>query len=72
MREVERKLSTDALNKYAMDLSLFKKVLAQKRSDTGKIYSLHEPEVKCYTKGKEHKKFEPAYRQVGLVVRPLF
>jgi IS5 family transposase len=58
VREVERKLSTDALNKYAMDLSLFKKVLAQKRSDTGKIYSLHEPEVKCYTKGKEHKKFE--------------
>ena len=41
-----------------MDLSLFKKVLAQKRSDTAKTYSLHEPEVKCYTKGKEHKKFE--------------
>ena len=37
---------------------LFKKVLAQKRRDTNKTYSLHEPEVKCYTKGKEHKKFE--------------
>ncbi len=23
-----------------------------------KIYSLHEPDVKCYSKGKEHKKFE--------------
>ena len=21
-------------------------------------YSLHEPDVKCYTKGKEHKRFE--------------
>ena len=58
VREIERKLSTGALNKCAMDLSLFKKVLNQKRSDTNKIYSLHEPEVKCYTKGKEHKKFE--------------
>ena len=57
VREIERKLSTGALNKCAMDLSLFKKVLNQKRSDTNKIYSLHEPEVKCYTKGKEHKKF---------------
>jgi IS5 family transposase len=33
-------------------------VLSQKRGDTDKIYSLHEPDVKCYSKGKEHKKFE--------------
>jgi IS5 family transposase len=58
VRELERKLNADLLNRYATDLSLFRKVLAQKRNDTGKIYSLHEPEVKCYTKGKEHKKFE--------------
>lgn len=58
VRELERKLNADLLSRYATDLSLFRKVLAQKRNDTGKIYSLHEPEVKCYTKGKEHKKFE--------------
>jgi transposase, IS5 family len=58
VRELERKLNPDSLNRYATDLSLFKTVLAQKRSDNGKIYSLHEPDVKCYTKGKEHKKFE--------------
>lgn len=58
VRELERKLNPDSLNRYATDLSLFKTVLAQKRSDSGKVYSLHEPEVKCYTKGKEHKKFE--------------
>jgi IS5 family transposase len=58
VRELERKLAPDSLNRYATGLSLFKKVLAQKRSDSGKIYSLHEPDVKCYTKGKEHKKFE--------------
>ncbi len=72
VRELERKLNPDSLNRYATDLSLFKTVLAQKRSDTNKTYSLHEPEVKCYTKGKAHKKFELAYRQAGLAVKLLF
>ena len=58
VRELKRKLPATNLNKYAMDLELFTKVLAQKKSDSNKIYSLHEPQVKCYTKGKEHKKFE--------------
>jgi IS5 family transposase len=58
VRDLERKLSDIALNTHSIDLSLFKKVLLQKRGDSNKIYSLHEPEVKCYTKGKEHKKFE--------------
>lgn len=35
-----------------------KKILSQKRSESGKIYSLHEPEVYCMSKGKEHKKYE--------------
>ena len=58
VRELKRKLPATNLNKYAMDLELFSKVIAQKRSDSNKIYSLHEPHVKCFTKGKEHKKFE--------------
>ena len=58
MRELNRKLSPASLNNYAAELQLFQKVLAQKRSDTNKIYSLHEPHVKCYSKGKEHKKYE--------------
>ena len=58
VRELERKLSPQASNKYGMDLQLFTRVLAQKRSHSNKIYSLHEPQTKCYTKGKEHKKFE--------------
>ena len=56
LREVERNLPADS--KYQNDLALFKRVLAQKRSDTGKIYSLHAPEVQCISKGKEHKKYE--------------
>lgn len=55
VRELERKLPAGL---YAEDLALFKKVLQQKRSDTGKIYSLHEPHVQCIGKGKEHKKYE--------------
>lgn len=58
VRELERKLTPQAMNKHGMDLQLFARVLAQKRNDTNKIYSLHEPQTKCYTKGKEHKKFE--------------
>ena len=39
-------------------LKLYHKVIQQQRGDSNKIYSLHEPNVKCYCKGKEHKKFE--------------
>ena len=58
IRELERKLTADQLNKHSNLLALYKKVLAQKRNDSNKTYSLHEPKVKCYTKGKEHKRFE--------------
>ncbi len=33
-------------------------VLNQKRTDKNKVYSLHEQEVRCISKGKKHKKFE--------------
>jgi transposase, IS5 family len=58
LRELDRKLVAQALLKHSSKLNLYRKVLNQKREDSNKIYSLHEPEVKCYTKGKEHKKFE--------------
>jgi transposase, IS5 family len=58
VRELKRKLSADALFEYEQDLCLYQTILAQKRGDSNKIYSLHEPEVKCYTKGKAHKRFE--------------
>lgn len=58
VRELERKLTPQAMKRYGMDLQLFTRVLEQKREDSDKIYSLHEPQTKCYTKGKEHKKYE--------------
>lgn len=57
MRDVERKLDDKALY-YREILELFKRVPAQKRNDKNKIYSLHEPEVCCISKGKEHKPYE--------------
>lgn len=56
VRELERNLAPGS--RHLTELELFKKVLAQKRSDSGKIYSLHEPDVQCISKGKEHKKYE--------------
>lgn len=55
MRELERKLTPGL---YQASLELFKRVLAQKRTDSHKIYSLHEPHTQCMSKGKEHKKYE--------------
>ena len=58
LRDLERKLSPQAVVANSGNLVLFAKALAQKRGDKAKTYSLHEPDVKCYAKGKEHKKFE--------------
>ncbi len=55
VRELERKLAPGL---HQDTLELFKKVLLQKKSDSNKIYSLHEPHIQCMTKGKEHKKYE--------------
>lgn len=56
VRELQRNLPPDSI--YQNNLDLFKRVLAQKRTDKNKIYSLHEPHVNCISKGKEHKKYE--------------
>lgn len=58
VREIGRKLPLMSLGRYLPALKLYQRVLSQKRGDSDKIYSLHEPHVKCYAKGKEHKKFE--------------
>ena len=55
VRELDRKLPAGL---HQTNLTLFKKVLKQKRDDSNKIYSLHEPHVNCISKGKEHKKYE--------------
>jgi len=58
VRDLERKLNTEQLGRYEEDLQLFHRVLKQTQKDSNKIYSLHEPEVRCIAKGKEAKKYE--------------
>jgi len=59
VRDVERNLDeVDRLSCYDEQLWLYLLVLGQKRDDKNKLYSFHAPEVKCISKGKEHKKYE--------------
>jgi len=55
--ELGRKLPLARLGFCLPSLNLFRRVLEHKRGNSNKIYSLHEPAVKCYSKVKEHKKF---------------
>ncbi len=59
VREIERNLDgTDRLSVYTEKLLMYNRVLVQKKDSKNKIYSFHAPEVKCISKGKEHKKYE--------------
>lgn len=58
VRELERKLPEDRIPIYRNRLAIYRKVLAQKKQDSNKIYSLHETEVACIAKGKIARKFE--------------
>jgi IS5 family transposase len=58
VRELERKLPAEIVEFQRENFTRYRKVLAQKPKDQGKIYSLHEPHIYCVAKGKEHKKYE--------------
>jgi len=58
LRELERNLPASQLEKHQEQLTLYWRVLNQKRTDKDKIYSLHKPFTSCITKGKAHKQYE--------------
>ena len=58
LRDLRRKLAPERLEPYLAYFNIAQRILNQKRGDSNKIYSIHEPDVKCHAKGKEHKKFE--------------
>jgi len=43
---------------YMKEFDVLYRVLTQKRDDSNKVYSIHEPDVLCISKGKEHKPYE--------------
>ena len=59
IRELRRKLPQHCLFEcYQQDFLLYERILKQQPKDTNKIYSLHEPQVYCVAKGKDHKQYE--------------
>jgi len=58
IRELERKLPEAVRAEQRENFALYRRVLRQKPGDKDKVYSLHEPQVYCLSKGKEHKKYE--------------
>jgi len=59
IRELRRALPQYCLFEcYQKDFLLYERILKQQPKDTDKIYSLHEPQVYCVAKGKDHKQYE--------------
>jgi IS5 family transposase len=57
IRDIERKALV--IDKDLGDLlAVARKIHAQERKDKGKVYSVHEPQVECISKGKAHKRYE--------------
>lgn len=58
IRELMRKLPSAVIEREQAQFDLYLKVLSQQPKDKNKIYSLHEPDVYCVGKGKDHKPYE--------------
>ena len=63
VRDVERKIDSSSSSKnlseiFTPTLVQTKRLLAQERKGKNKLYSLHEPDVACISKGKAHKRYE--------------
>jgi len=54
-RHQDGKIKDDKLREL---LQLAERLMAQEKTSKNKIYSIHEPEVKCISKGKAHKRYE--------------
>ncbi len=57
IRDIRRKAPTPDAALESL-LSLCQRLHEQQRHDKHKLYSLHEPEVVCISKGKAHKRYE--------------
>ncbi len=58
LRKIQRQLNEAQQQKHHKTLSLYQRLLKQKRGDKNKVYSLHESHIYCMSKGKDHKKYE--------------
>jgi IS5 family transposase len=56
-RDIQRK-ATSIDEPLATLLERSQRLLKQQRNDKNKLYSIHEPDVRCIAKGKIHKRYE--------------
>ncbi|MBL4743245.1 MAG: hypothetical protein JKX87_01175 [Cycloclasticus sp.] len=56
-RDIQRK-ATSIDEPLAILLERSQRRLKQQRNDKNKLYSIHEPGVRCIAKGKIHKRYE--------------
>jgi IS5 family transposase len=57
-RELLKKIPSSRFKQYAPDFDTFIRIVHQKKTDKDKVYSVHEPDVQCISKGKDYKKYE--------------
>jgi len=66
IRELRRNFNAEQAKEHQEALSVFEKIVQQKRTDKDKVYSLHKQFTKCIAKGKAHKQYEFG-NKVGLI-----
>jgi IS5 family transposase len=57
IRDIERKCQYFDKDLRSL-LETSKRIFTQQRQDKNKVYSVHEPDVECISKGKAHKRYE--------------
>ena len=57
LRDIQRKCPNPD-EKLQRLLEIATRIYTQQRTDTGKLYSVHAPEVACIAKGKVHRRYE--------------
>ena len=58
IRELQRNFNAEQQEFYKDLMTLYTKVVTQKRNDSDKIYSIHKPFTRCIAKGKAHSQYE--------------
>lgn len=58
IRELQRNFNAEQQEFYKDLMTLYTKVVTQKRNDADKIYSIHKPFTRCIAKGKAHSQYE--------------
>lgn len=57
IRDIDRKCHSPDKDLRSL-LETSERIFNQQRQDKNKVYSVHEPDVECISKGKAHKRYE--------------